>query len=120
MEQTVGLLIVLQTTAPMNASSTNAIVAPAPHNKATEEEDAGGRSAKSNHDRVFELEGEARTNRFSAFSADVNITCWGLRNRLLRELLGVLLQQDHTQTGFALPLCMWRETWFHPGEKNRL
>lgn len=79
----------------------------------------GGGATKSNQDRVFELEGEARTNRFSAFSADVNSTCWGLRSWLLRELLGVLLQQDHAQAGSALPLCVWRETWLHFREKKK-
>lgn len=68
-----------------------------------------GRRAKSNQGRVFESEGEARTDGLGAFSASVKITCRGLKSRLLRELWGVLLQQDHTQTGLALPLCTWRK-----------
>lgn len=67
-----------------------------------------GNRAKSNQGRLFEVGGEARTNGFGAFSAGVNITCWGLWRGLLREPLDVLPQLDYSQTGCALPLGKWR------------
>lgn len=104
----------MQTTAPRNASSTRATMVPAPRSRTAEEEEAWGGRAKSNQGRFFELEGEARSGELKAFS-----TCWGLRSRLQRELRGVFLQQDHLQTGSALPLGNWK-VWLHPWrEENK-